>query len=116
MELEQATIIQLEEQLDKKKNQREFNLKEFEKKIKHLTTFQLIKLYPEINDDESISFMDEFWNRFPFDVLDDQYNMQQDTNKELRIRISNIEKEIKLQTRVLDRIDKLIKAINRCKK
>lgn len=90
--------------------------KEFKEKIKNMKATELIDFYPEVTDDDSIDFMDEFWNRFPFDVWDDEVNELRDSLKKHNDRIKELEKQLNLQTRVLDRIDRLTKAISGRKK
>lgn len=84
--------------------------------FKKLKTSELIDIYPKTSDEESLDFMSVIWNRFPFDVWEDE-------RKEYDKRISNLEKQTKelqklldMQTRVLNRIDRLTQAVSGRKK
>ena len=88
------------------------NMDEFIEKIKSMRTSDLINWYSDVTDEQSIEYMNEFWTRFPFDVWDDwQNDILVKLNKQEN-RIKDLEKTIELQNRVLDRIDRLTKAVS----
>ena len=89
---------------------------EFIEKIEKMKATELIDYYPEVTDENSNDFMDEFWNRFPFDVWDDEVKELQDTLKKQDKRIEELETIVNIESRVLDRIDRLTKAITGRKK
>lgn len=116
MDIKEAEIKDLEKELDTKKQQLKTDIQKFKEKIENMKTSELMDLYPQVNDEMSVAFMDVFWERFPLDVLEDQKNDIDKRLDNLNERLRKIEQAVELESRILKRIDKLTQSIAKKRK
>lgn len=116
MDIKDASITDLTKELDTKKQQLKTDMQKFKEKIEKMKTSELMDLYPQVNDEMSVAFMDVFWERFPLDVLDDQKNEIDKRLDNFNERLRKIEQTTELESRILKRMDKLIQSISKRKK
>jgi hypothetical protein len=86
------------------------------KEIKKMKTSELIDNYEEITDEQSIPFMDEFWNRFPFEIISYDKEETEKMYKRLSDRINQLEQLTKIESRILTRIDRLTLVLEKLSK